>query len=204
MAEIFKIYQENPQDRVIKKAVSVLKNGGVIIYPTDTTYGLGADIYNKKGIERILQIKGESKSKFLSFICDDFKNLHQYVHISNFAYKVLKRALPGRYTFILEATKLVPKLMIHNKKTAGIRVPDDEFCQRLVAELGHPIVSTSLPVEQGYFVYEPEDIIERFEKRVDLIIESGPLYEQPSTVVDLTDSEIVIIREGSGDIDRLY
>ena len=115
MAEIFKIYQSNPQDRVINKAVEVLKKGGIIIYPTDTTYALGADIYNKKAIERILKIKGVAKSKSLSFICHDFKDLHNYVHISNFAYKVLRRALPGRFTFILEATKLVPKLMVHNK-----------------------------------------------------------------------------------------
>ncbi|MCB0278194.1 MAG: threonylcarbamoyl-AMP synthase, partial [Calditrichaeota bacterium] len=121
---------------MIKIAADILRSGGIIIYPTDTTYGLGADIYNKKAIERILQIKHESKFKALTFICDDFSVLHNYVRISNFAFKILKRCLPGPYTFVLEATKLVPKLMLHKRKTAGIRVPNDEFCVELVRELG--------------------------------------------------------------------
>jgi tRNA threonylcarbamoyl adenosine modification protein (Sua5/YciO/YrdC/YwlC family) len=204
MATIYKIYQENPQPRVINKAAEVLRNGGVIIYPTDTTYGLGADIMNKKAIERILQIKHASKFKALSFICDDFKHIHEYVHISNFAFKTMKRCLPGPFTFVLEATKVVPKLMLHNRKTAGIRVPNDPFCIALIKELGHPIVSTSLPVEEGEILNDPDEIISRFDNLVDLIVEAGFIYNEPSTVVDLQNDEINILREGSGDIQLLY
>jgi tRNA threonylcarbamoyl adenosine modification protein (Sua5/YciO/YrdC/YwlC family) len=204
MAEIFKIYQENPHQRVIKKTAEVLRNGGIIIYPTDTTYGIGADIYNQKAIKRILQLKNETKFKALSFICDSFNNMHQYVKISNFAFKIMKRCLPGPYTFILEATKLVPKLMLFNKHTAGIRVPDDEFCRQLIHELGNPIVSTSLPNSDDYNMNDPEEIITKFDKHVDLIIEAGYIASAPSTVVDLQNDEITILREGSGDLSRLY
>lgn len=204
MAAIYKIYQENPQPRVINKVVDALKKGAVIVYPTDTTYGLGADIMNKKAIERILQIKHESKFKALSFICDDFKKIHEYVHVSNFAFKVMKRCLPGHYTFVLEATKVVPKLMLHNRKTAGIRVPSDEFCTSLVKELGNPIVSTSLPAAEGEILNDPDEIIQRFDKHVDVIVEAGFVYNDPSTVVDLQDDEINILREGSGEISLLY
>jgi tRNA threonylcarbamoyl adenosine modification protein (Sua5/YciO/YrdC/YwlC family) len=204
MAAIYKIYQENPQPRIISKVAEALKKGAVIVYPTDTTYGIGADINNKKAIERILQIKHASKFKALSFICDDFKNIHEYVHVSNFAFKVMKRCLPGHFTFVLEATKLVPKLMLHSRKTAGIRVPEDEFCMALVNELGNPIVSTSLPSDEGEILNDPDEIISRFDKHVDIIVEAGFVYNAPSTVVDLQNDEIEIIREGSGDISLLY
>lgn len=201
---MLRLYPQNPHPRVIQQTLKVLLSGGVIIYPTDTTYGIGADISNKKAIEKILRIKHVSKFKALSFMLDDFKNIHKYVKVSDFAFKVMKRCLPGQYTFILEATKLVPKLMLFNRKTAGIRVPDDEFCRELVRQLGHPIVSTSLPSPEGEILNDPEVIRDRFEKQVDLIVEAGHIFTAPSTVVDLQNDEIEIIREGSGDINRLY
>jgi tRNA threonylcarbamoyl adenosine modification protein (Sua5/YciO/YrdC/YwlC family) len=198
------IHRENPQQRIIDKAVEVLRKGGLIIYPTDTVYGLGADINNKQAIERILLLKQSSKNKMLSFICDDFKHMHEYVVIDNHAFKIMKRCLPGHFTFILEATKLVPKLMLTKQKTAGIRLPDDAFCQLLVKTLGNPIVSTSLPIEGDHILNDPYEINEIFGNRVDLIIDGGILEIMPSTIVDLQNNDIKIVREGSGDLTKLY
>jgi len=201
---MLKVYQENPHHRVIQKTVEVLKKGGIIIYPTDTTYGLGADINNKKAIERILQLKHESKFKALSFICSEFSELTDYVQIDNHAFKLMKRCLPGPFTFVLPAKRLVPKLMLSKQKTAGIRVPDDAFCKQLVQELGHPIVSTSLPSPEGEILNDPHEIFDLYHKRVDLIIEAGFLDSEPSTVVDLTEGDPIILREGKGDVNKLY
>lgn len=198
------VFRENPHARVINQTVDVLERGGIIIYPTDTTYGIGADINNKKAIEKILHIKRETKFKALSFICWDFAHLTDYVKISNFAFKIMKRCLPGPYTFILDAKKLVPKLMLSKQKTAGIRLPDDEFCKKVIEKLGHPIVSTSIPEIDGINMNNPEEFYGYFSNQVDLIIDAGFIESEPSTVVSLTGDELEILREGKGDLEKLY
>ena len=181
-------------------AIDVLKKGGVLIYPTDTTYGIGCDLFNKDAIERVYRIKKMAKQKPLSFICADLKDISRYAQVTNYAYQTMRRLLPGPYTFILNATKTVPKLMITKRKTVGIRVPDNEICLDIVAGLGHPIVTTSANIEDEDIISEPEDIDERFGDDVDLFIDVGPLPVQLSSVIDLIDDSPVVVREGLGDV----
>ncbi|MBI4550777.1 MAG: threonylcarbamoyl-AMP synthase [Candidatus Latescibacteria bacterium] len=191
---------EYPQPRQVRRIVSELLTGAVIVYPTDTIYGLGCDIFNKKTIERIYQIKQESLKKPLSFVCADLTDLAQYAkNISNTSYRLMKRLLPGPYTFILEASRLVPKVMVSKRKTVGIRVPENEICLAIVRELGHPIVSTSVTRDEDEILNNPADIEARFGKVVDVIVDGGILVSEPSTVVDLTGEEPVVIRKGKGD-----
>jgi tRNA threonylcarbamoyl adenosine modification protein (Sua5/YciO/YrdC/YwlC family) len=180
--------------------VEILRNGGVIAYPTDTYYGIGCDILNKKAIERVYQLKRRPKHKPFSFICSDLKNISQYAQVTNYAYKTMKRLLPGPYTFILEGSRLVPKIMLTKRKTAGIRVPDHTICLAIVRELGHPILSTSATDPTGAILDSLIAIEERLGHALDLIIDGGPVVSKPSSVVSLIDDAPEIIREGQGDV----
>lgn len=188
----------NPQMRNISQAVEILNQGGLIIYPTDTVYGLGCDLYNKKAIERIYQIKGFKKKSRLSFICPDLKNIAIYAHVSTPAYKIMRYLLPGPYTFILEATRNVPKILLEKRKTVGIRVPDHPVCHSLLEEFGHPIISTSATLPEQMYMNDPDEIVALFNSRVDLFIDSDFCGLEPSTIIDLTVEKPVIIRQGKG------
>ncbi|HOC58620.1 MAG: threonylcarbamoyl-AMP synthase [Syntrophaceae bacterium] len=197
---VLSINSQNPQIRLIKKAVDVLKDGGVIIYPTDTVYGMGCDLSNKRGIERIYEIKKRSKKRPLSFVCADLKHISQYARVSDYAYKTMKRFLPGPYTFILEASRLVPKIILPKRPTTGIRVPDNQICLSLIRELGQPIISTSVQSPEGEDLGNPALIQEYFGRIVDLIIDGGMIKPEPSSVISLVDDNIELLRIGKGDV----
>jgi tRNA threonylcarbamoyl adenosine modification protein (Sua5/YciO/YrdC/YwlC family) len=200
---IVEINSENPQKRLIRKVVDVMKNDGIIAYPTDTYYGIGCDIMNKKAIEKIYLLKQRDKKRPFSFICSGLKNISDYAKVSNYAYKTMKRLLPGPYTFILEGSKLVPKIMLTNRKTAGIRVPDNRICLELVEELGNPIITTSATMPDGSVFDNPSLINEYFHTRIDMVIDGGPVPGQPSSVISLINDIPEIIREGRGDTSTL-
>ena len=206
MAFFVKVYDKNPNTSVINKVVEVLKKGGIIIYPTDTVYGLGCDITNAKAVEKIARIKGikVDKSNF-SFICNDLSHLSDYVkQIDTPTYKLLKRALPGPYTFILPGSKSLPKVF-KKKKTVGIRIPNNNIVRAIVEALGNPIISTSIHDEDDVIEYttDPELIFEKWKHLVDGVIDGGFGGNLASTIIDLTDSLPKIIREGKGATDIL-
>ncbi len=191
----------NPQERLIRKTVEALKRSGIIAYPTDTYYGIGCDIMNKKAIGKIYQLKQRNKKKPFSFICSGLKNISHYAKVSNYAYKTMKRLLPGPYTFILEGSKLVPKIMLTRRKTAGIRVPDNSICLALVEELGNPIITTSATTPDGTILHDPALIHDLFHPRIDIVIDGGtPVMGQPSSVISLIDDMPEVIRKGMGDV----
>lgn len=204
MAEFIKLYDENPNPRAIKKVVDILRNGGLVIYPTDTVYGLGCDITNTKALERIARIKGIKLEKAnFSFICNDLSHISDYIRqIDTTTYKILKKALPGPYTFILPGNNNLPKVF-KKKKTVGIRVPDNNIARTIVQELGNPIVSTSIHDEDDILEYttDPELILEKWENLVDAVIDGGYGDNVASTIIDLSGYEPEVIREGKGDID---
>ncbi|MBI3601182.1 MAG: threonylcarbamoyl-AMP synthase [Nitrospinae bacterium] len=197
------INQDYPQERLIKKVVRVLKEGGVIAYPTDTIYGIGCDIFNKKGIEKIYQIKKREKNKPLSFMCADLSDISQYAIVSNYAYRIMKRCLPGPYTFILEASPATPKKIISKRKAVGIRIPDNKICLAALKELGHPIITTSANISEGEELNDPEDIEDKLGYSLDLIIDGGVLISEPSTIIDLTGDSPAVLREGKGKINKV-
>ncbi len=204
MSQIIKIYEENPNSKAIEKVISVLKKGGLVIYPTDTVYGLGCDITNSKALEKIARIKGVKLEKAnFSFICNDLSHLSDYVRqIDTPTYKILKRALPGPYTFILPGNNNLPKVF-KKKKTVGIRIPDNNIARTIVAELGNPIVSTSIYDEDELVEYttDPELIFEKWKNLVDIVIDGGYGDNKASTVIDLTTEYPEVIREGKGSLD---
>ncbi len=201
MARRLYLDPQHPKDRIIRQAAEVLREGGVIIYPTDTVYGLGCDITQKSAIDRIYQIKGMSKKQPLSFICPNLKEISKYAHVSNRAYKAMRHLLPGPYTFVLEATHFVPKKLLGGKKrTVGLRVPNHPVCLRLLELLGNPIISTSVTGPEGAILSDPEEIVRYYGDKVDFILDVGPLTSEPSTVVDFIEDEPVILREGKGDV----
>ncbi len=199
---LLKIYPENPNERHIRMVVECLMDGGIIIYPTDTIYGLGCDIFKSKAIERIAQIKGIKAEKAnFSFVCNDLSQLSDYTKpIPNNIFKLMKSNLPGAFTFILNANSSVPKLIQSKKKTVGIRIPDNNIPLEIVKELGHPIMSTSIHDDDKIIEYttDPELIYEKYNKLVDIVIDGGYGDNEPSTVVDCTSYEPEIIREGKG------
>ena len=197
---IIKINPSNPQERLVLKVVDALKKGEIISYPTDTHYGIGCDIMNKKAIERIYQLKQRVKNKPFSFICSDLKNISDYAKVSNYAYKTMKRLLPGPYTFVLEGSKLVPKIMLTKRKTAGIRVPDNAICLSLVEKLQNPIITTSATLPDGSILYDPSLIHDFFYPRIDIVVDGGPVTGEPSSVISLIDDVPEIIRKGKGDV----
>ncbi|AEK23180.1 L-threonylcarbamoyladenylate synthase [Capnocytophaga canimorsus] len=204
MAEYIRIYNENPNEREINRVVNILKSGGVVIYPTDTVYGLGCDITHTKALERIAKIKGVKLEKAnFSFVCADLSNLSHYVkQIDSATFKILKRALPGPYTFILPGNNDLPSAF-KKKKTVGIRVPDNNIARIIVERLGNPIVSTSIHDDDDVIEYttDPELIFEKWQNRVDAVIDAGYGDNVASTVIDLSGSQPVVLREGKGSID---
>lgn len=195
------IHPKNPQERLLNQVADVLRNGGIIIYPTDTIYGLGCDIFHPKAIERICRIKDVDPAKAqLSFICRDLSHLSDYTKsIDTPLYRVLKNYLPGPYTFILPASKLVPKILKSKKDTIGLRIPGNVICGEILQSLGNPILSASLPGEMVEEYTDPEMIYEKFGKLVDLVIDGGPGGVIPSTVIDCTTEDWTIIRQGLGE-----
>ena len=202
---LIKIYPNNPNEKQLEEVVACLRNGGLIIYPTDTVYGLGCDIYQAKAIEKLCKLRNIKPEKAnLSFICADLSHLSDFVKpIDNAVFRVLKHALPGPFTFILNANNKVPKLMHSNKKTVGIRVPDNDIARSIVKLLGNPIVSTSIHDDDEVIEYstDPELIYEKYKDLVDMVIDGGYGELQASTVVDYTSDEPIIIRQGKGDLE---
>lgn len=205
MAELLTIHPKNPEHRKIARVVDVLHNGGIIIYPTDTVYGIGCDLFNRKAVEKLclfLQIKPQRLN--LSFICSDLSHISDYVkRVDTPTFKILKKSLPGPFTYIFEASGHVPKILGTEKKTVGIRVPDNEIPLAIVRTLGHPLISASLKTEEvEEYRTDPEEIYDSFSKRVDLVIDGGAGGIVPSTVVDFTSGEPMITRQGAGDFEQ--
>lgn len=200
-----RIHPDNPEERKIQQLAQMLREGAIIIYPTDTVYGIGCDIHNAKAIERLYKIKGvNEKTARFSFICADISDFSKYAkNLDNHIFKAIKKSLPGPYTFILEASKEVPKLLKTKKNTVGLRIPDNNICQAIIAALGNPIISTSLPesVNVDNFV-DPEYFAEHYESIVDHIVDGGIGNVEASTVIDYTSGEAVLIREGAGSIEH--
>ncbi len=191
---IISINPQNPQQRLINRVCKALDIGGLIAYPTDTFYGIGCDLYNKKGIQLIYKMKNRPLKQPFSVICDDLKEISRYAKVSNYAYKTMKRLLPGPYTFILEGTKLVPKIMLTKRKTVGIRVPDNNICLSIVRTLGRPIITTSALLD------DPHSIQETYSSYLDIVIDGGVLYPSPSSVISLIGNIPEVIRVGKGDV----
>jgi tRNA threonylcarbamoyl adenosine modification protein (Sua5/YciO/YrdC/YwlC family) len=203
MAEFLKIYEDNPNEAAIKKVVAIFKNGGLVIYPTDTVYGIGCDITNSRALEKLAKIKGVKLEKAnFSFVCSSLSNISDYVkQIDTATFKILKRALPGPYTFILPGNNDLPK-DFRKKKTVGIRVPDNNIAIQIVEMLGNPIVSSSIHDEDEVIEYstDPELIFEKWQNQVDIVIDGGYGENVASTIIDLTGHEPIIVREGKGDV----
>lgn len=204
---LIKIYPENPNSKAIEQVVDVLQKGGLIIYPTDTIYGLGCDITNHKAVERICQIRGIKPEKAnFSFVCSDLSHISDYTKpIDTMVFRVLKKALPGPYTFILEANNHVPKLLSSKKKTVGIRVPDNSIAREIVRLLGNPVLSTSIRDDDDVIEYstDPELIYEKYKDTVDIVIDGGYGGNEPSTVIDCTTGDFEVIRQGKGSLEDL-
>jgi tRNA threonylcarbamoyl adenosine modification protein (Sua5/YciO/YrdC/YwlC family) len=202
MSQFFYVHPENPQIRLMKQAVEILKSGGVIIYPTDSGYALGCTIDNKRGLEKICQIRDISKKHNFTLVCRDLSEIAKYARVDNQAYRALKNNTPGAYTFIFKSTKDLPKrLMNPSKRTIGIRIPDNAIALALLAELEEPLMTTSLilPGKEST-EFDPEDIRDQLEHQVDLILNGGYLGESPTSVIDFSDDDVVITREGAGDL----
>lgn len=203
---LLKLYENNPNERQINQVVDCLEDGGIIIYPTDTIYGIGCDLYHTKALDRLCTITGKKREKSnFSFICHDLKNLSDYtIPLSNVVFKLMKNLLPGPYTFVLEANNNVPKF-IQKKKTVGIRVPDNNIARAIVEKLGHPILNASLKIKDDFLEYytDPELIYEQYQDMVDIVIDGGAGDYIPSSVIRCINEEISIIREGKGDVSFL-
>jgi tRNA threonylcarbamoyl adenosine modification protein (Sua5/YciO/YrdC/YwlC family) len=197
---LLEINPNNPQTRLISKIVDVLEKGGVIAYPTDTTYGIGCSIMSKRGIERIYSIKQREKNKPFSFICSDLSDIARYAKVSNFQYKVMKRFLPGAYTFVLNATNIVPGLLVTKQKTVGIRIPDNRICLAIVQALGHPIITTSANRSGEEPIGDPSAVDHEMGKLLDLVVDGGILSAAVSSVVSLIDDTPLVLRKGGGDV----
>jgi tRNA threonylcarbamoyl adenosine modification protein (Sua5/YciO/YrdC/YwlC family) len=201
---LLSINQDNPQPRLISKVVTALHQGAIICYPTDTVYGIGCDIFNQKAVKRIHQLKNRPKDKPFSFMCSSFKDVSTYCHVSNFSYRLMKKHLPGPYTFILPTMKIVPKIMTSKQKTVGIRVADNRICQAIIAELGNPILTTTASLEDSEQLPYAEafELAAQMGTRVDLYIDGGPVIPHPSSIISLIADEPLIIRVGKGDVSQ--
>ncbi len=197
---LLEINPSNPQNRLVARVVATLENGGVIAYPTDTTYGIGCSIFSKKGIEKIYSIKQREKKKPFSFICSDLSDIARYAKVSNYQYKVLKRLLPGPYTFVLPASSIVPNLLVTKQKTVGIRIPDNNICLAIVKSLGHPIITTSANRSGEEPIGDPVDVERFMGSQLDLVVDGGFLSTGVSSVVSLIDDLPEVLRKGIGDV----
>ncbi|GHG77589.1 L-threonylcarbamoyladenylate synthase [Comamonas sp. JC664] len=197
-APILEVDMEHPSPRHLQRAVEVLERGGLLAYPTDTYFGLGCDLSSKKGIERLYQLKGRDKKKPLSFLCPDLSDVARYAHVSNFAYRTMKGLTPGAFTFILEATRLVPDLMMSKQKQVGIRVPDAPLVRELARALGRPLVTTSATNTEGEPLTDAKDIKAELGHGLDLILDGGVTLNEPSTVISLIGDSLEILRQGKG------
>lgn len=203
-AQFLHIHPDNPQERLINQVVDELRRGAVIIYPTDTVYGIGCDIYHSKAIDKLCRVKGVKAEKTsFSFICSDLSNISEYArNISTPTFKLMKRTLPGPFTFILNASSQVPKLLQKKKKTVGIRIPDNNIVRQIVEKLGNPIITTSLKIDDDILEYptDPELIYNNYKNQIDIIIDGGYGNMEPSTVIDCIDGEPELIRQGAGEL----
>ncbi|EPX55955.1 YrdC/Sua5 family protein, required for threonylcarbamoyladenosine (t(6)A) formation in tRNA [Cystobacter fuscus DSM 2262] len=201
VAPILEVNAEHPQPRHVQRAVDILSGGGVIAYPTDTYYGLGCDLGSKKGIERLYKLKGRDRKKPLSILCPDLSDVAKYAHVSNFAYRTMKGLTPGAFTFILEATRLVPEVMMSKQKQVGIRVPDSELARALAAGLGRPLVTTSATDAEGEPLTDARSIKDALGHGLDLILDAGVTLLEASTVVSLIGDQLEVLRQGKGQLD---
>lgn len=200
-APILEVDIQHPQPRHVARAVEVLERGGIIAYPTDTYYGLGCDLMSKKAIERLYQLKGRDRKKPLSFLCPDLSDVAKYAHVSNFAYRTMKGLTPGAFTFILEATRVVPEMMLSKQKQVGIRVPAAPLARALAAGLGRPLITTSASDDEGEPLIDAKDIKEKLGHGLDLILDGGVTLIEPSTVVSLIGDSLEVLRQGKGRLD---
>ena len=199
---LLEINPQHPEPRKIKQALDVLERGGLIAYPTETVYGLGCDLMNKGAVERLYQVKGMQKQKNLAFICHDLGDIAKYAVVDNWAYRILKRFLPGPYCFILTATREVPKIVMLKQKTVGIRVPDHPVVTTLARELGRPIISTTANAPGEDAFVDPAELRDHF-RGLDLVLDGGACGVEPTTVVDLSNGQVEVVREGAGPVDDL-
>ncbi len=197
---ILQINETHPQPRQIAKVVQILRSDGVIIYPTDTVYGLGCDIHSKKALDKVRRIKKMDDKRPLSFVFADLKSISQYAQVEDSDYKVLRRYLPGPYTFVLKATRLVPRIVLTKRNEVGIRIPDNKVCQALVSELGNPILSSSVRLPDEELLWDPKEIEKIYKGQVELVIDAGTFMPEPSSVISLVDEAPVVLREGKGDV----
>ena len=200
---ILEIDPIRPNPRHISIVAEALRQGEIVVYPTDTCYGIGADILNKKAIERIYQIKATPRTTPFSFVCADLSNISRYAHVTDWAYRILKRYLPGPYTFILEGSREVPKMMLTKRHTAGIRIPDNQICLGITAALGNPVISTSASAGDGPVWADPYEIRDAIGRYVAIIVDSGIIQPEPSSVISLINDEARVLRAGKGDVSSL-
>lgn len=199
---LLEINPQHPEPRKLQRAIEVLERGGLVAYPTDTVYGLGCDSMNKSAVERLYQVKGMDRRKSLAFICHDLSDIAKYAVVDNTSYRILRRHLPGPYTFILAATREVPKMLLTKQKTVGIRVPGHAVVTSLARALGRPIISSTAADKEGTVFIDPVELRDHF-RGLDLVLDGGPCGDTPSTVVDLSGGSPEIVREGAGPIDTL-
>jgi len=197
---ILQINSDHPQPRRIERVAEILRSGGVIVYPTDTVYGLGCDIANKKALERVRRIKKMDNKRHLTFVFADLKQISHYAQVTDNAYRILRRFLPGPYTFVLKATKLVPKIVLTKRNEVGIRIPDNPVCRALVKEMGNPILSSSVRMPDDQLLDEPREIARIYGGQVEMVIDGGTFLPEPSSIVSLFDDEPQVIRQGKGDV----
>lgn len=199
---ILQVHLDTPDPRTVRRAAETLRGGGVLIYPTDTIYGLGCSVENRDAIEKVYLIKRQRSDKPFSFVCSDLTHISQYARVSNAAFKIMKHLIPGPYTFILPATRMknLPRNLVSKRKTVGIRVPASPVTLALVKELGHPILSTSVTDESGAILNTPDEIADGFRNIVEMILDGGVLVSEPSTVLDLTGENPAVVRQGAGDV----
>ncbi len=197
---LLEINSENPQPRLVARVVELLRSGGIIAYPTDTTYGIGCSIFNKKGIERIYLLKQREKKKPFSFICSEISEIAKYAKVSNYAFKIMKRYLPGPYTFVLAASSVVPDLLVTKQKSVGVRMPSNRICMEIVKGLGHPIITTSANISGEEPIGDPEEVDRRLGKQLDIVVNGGVLSADVSSVISLINDVPVVLRKGVGDV----
>lgn len=200
---ILKIHPINPEDKKISQVTAALQDGAILVYPTDTVYGLGCDIFNKKAVKKIYQLKKLDPKKPCSILCSDFKQVAEYAIISDQAFQIMKKALPGPYTFILKAKNKTPQNILAKNKTVGVRIPNNTICLRLVAALGNPIITTSLNISGEQVLSNPNQLSLEMKNKIDVIIDAGDLPQEASTIIDLSGSTPEVIRQGAGSLDKL-